>query len=129
MTERQLEIIQHALGCNEFGKTSHPNVPGHPDYFPYHRNHFCAGVRDEADCRALVEMGFMQRHKTTALFPDFNCSVTAAGIKAMKETSPKPPKLSRSQQRYRAFLDADSEETFIDWLRSISHSQRRANNS
>jgi hypothetical protein len=129
MTERQLEIIQHALGCNEFGKTSHPNVPGHPDYFPYHRNHFCAGVRDEADCRALVEMGFMQQHRTTEWLPYFNCSVTQAGMTAMREESKPEPKLTRSQQRYRAFLDADSGETFIDWLRSISHSQRRANNS
>ena len=58
-----------------------------------------------------------------------DCSVTQAGMKAMREESKPEPKLTRSQKRYRAFLDADSGETFIDWLRSISRSQRRANNS
>lgn len=42
----------------------------------------------------------------------FNC-----GEKAVAEQSPAPPKLSRSQKRYRAFLNADSDLTFREWLK------------
>lgn len=117
MTQRQLEIIQHALGCDEYGKTSYRSCTAHPDYFPYHRNHFCAGQSDKSDCQALVELGYMKQHETTQWLPYFNCSVTKAGIEAMKEQSPKPPKLTRSQKNYRAFLDADLDVTFREWLR------------
>ena len=58
----------------------------------------------------------MQQHKTTQWLPYFNCSVTDAGIKAMREESPAPPKLSRSQIRYREFLDADCGMTFKEWM-------------
>jgi hypothetical protein len=36
----------------------------------------------------------------------------------MKEHSPKPPKLSRSQIRYREFLNADCGMTFKEWITS-----------
>jgi hypothetical protein len=123
MTNRQLEIIQHALGCDQYGKTAHRYVPAHPDFFPYHRNHFCAGGRDEVDCRGLVELGYMQQHKTTEMLPYFNCSVTKAGIDAMQRESPAPPKLSRSQVRYREWLDADCGLTFKEWM--VSEKQRK----
>jgi hypothetical protein len=111
MTARQLEIIQHSLGVDRYGRTP-------KGFTPYTRNRFCAGVADEPDCRELVALGFMQQHKRTEMSPYFNCSVTDAGIKAMKEESPKPPKLSRSQIRYRAWLDADCEMTFRQWIMS-----------
>jgi hypothetical protein len=108
MTRRQLEILQHALGCDQHGKTDY-HTPTDREYFPYHRNHFCAGTSDEVDCRALIEIGFMQQHATTEWLPYFNCSVTPAGIKSMREASPAPPKKTRSQLRmeeYRNFADA-----------------------
>ncbi len=108
LTKRQLEILQHALGCDEYGRTSFREVYPHPDHFPYHRNHFCAGASDEPDCRALVEMGVMKQHATTQLLPYFNCSVTPEGIEAMRRESPAPPKKTRSQLRfeeYRQFSD------------------------
>lgn len=119
MTPRQLEILQHALGCDAYGKTRHPSVPAHPDHFPYHRNRFCAGSGDETECRALVEMGLIQQHATTKWLPYFNCSATPAGIKAMREASPAPPKLTRGKQRYERFLDwsAATGGTFRDFLR------------
>lgn len=110
MTSRQLEILQHTLGVDEFGRTP-------KGFTPYTRNYFCAGAADEPDCRALVELGFMSEHKRTETYPYFNCSVTGAGVKAMHEASPKPPKLTRSQMRYRRFLDADSGMSFRDWMR------------
>ena len=99
MTPAQLQILQHTLGADQYGRRKR--------YCD--RNFFCAGPKDEPDCRALVEMGFMQYHKTTELFPYFNCSVTDAGWSAMMKASPAPPKLTRSQLRfaeYRQFADA-----------------------
>ena len=110
MTPRQLEILQHALGCDQYGHSARRRGEVfHPDYDPYSRNYFCAGEKDQLDCWTLVEMGFMQQHKTTEWLPYFNCSVTPAGIKAMREESPAPPKKTRSQLRfeeYRNFADA-----------------------
>ena len=119
MTPRQLEIIQHALGCDKYGKTQYRDVPAHPDYFPYHRNHFCAGGGDESDCRALVELGFMQKHKRTEWLPYFNCSVTPAGIKAMRDESPAPPKKTRSQLQFEEYRNCEDAFgwTFREFLR------------
>lgn len=104
MTPRQLEILQHALGLDEFGQGT------------ICRNFFCAGAGDEPICRELVAMGHMQQHKTTALYPYYNCSVTKEGKAAVRRDSPKPPKLTRSQKNYRAFLKADTGFSFREWL-------------
>ena len=119
MTPRQLEILQHALGCDQYGKTAYREVPAHPDYFPYHRNHFCACAGDESTCRELVVLGFMQQHAATKWLPYFNCSVTQAGIKAMRDESPAPPKKTRSQLRFEEYLNfSDAFDcTFRDFLR------------
>lgn len=93
MTAKQLHILQHALGVDEYGKGA------------MYRNHFCAGGKDEEVCRELVAMGYMKEHRTTEVFPYYNCSVTEAGKAAMLRESSKPPKLTRNQIRYRRFLD------------------------
>ena len=113
ITTRQLEILQHALGVDEFARTP-------KGFTPFTRNYFCAGAADEPDCRRLVELGLMQEHRRTDLFPYFNCSVTKDGVAAMKELSPKPPVLTRSQQRYREWFDADNDQTFFEWLKDQS---------
>ena len=105
MTPRQLETLQHALGLDQYGQGK------------MYRNYFCAGGGDVAVCRSLVEMGYMRHHSTTAVFPDYNCSVTEAGKQAVRDESPPPPKLTRSQQRYRAFLHADCGYSFGEWLK------------
>ena len=112
MTPRQLEILQHSLGVDEYGQTPR-------GYSPYTRNFFCAGVDDEPTCRELVELGYMKQHATTEAYPYFNCSATEAGKKAMHTESPSPPKLSRSQLRYRAWLEADCGMTFSEWIRTV----------
>ncbi len=104
MSPRQLEILQHSLGVDQYGQGS------------MYRNHFCAGGDDEETCRELVELGYMETF-TRPYLPYYNCTVTAAGKSAMLEHSPKPPKLSRSQQRYRRFLDQDSGLSFREWLK------------
>lgn len=104
MKAEQLTILQHALGVDQYGQGK------------MYRNHFCAGGDDEAVCRELVERGYMETFTRTYL-PYYNCTITTAGMAAMLEHSPKPPKLTRGQQRYRRFLDADSGLSFREWLK------------
>jgi hypothetical protein len=105
MRPEQLQILQHSLGVDQYGCGR------------MYRNHFCAGVGDETTCRELVAMGYMRQHETTQWLPYFNCSVTEEGKAAVLRESPKPPKLSRGQKRYRAFLNADSGLRFGDWMK------------
>ncbi len=105
LSPSQLQILQHSLGVDEYGQGK------------MYRNHFCAGGADEAICRELVESGYMKAF-TRSYLPYCNCTVTAEGKAAMLAQSTKPPKLTRGQKRYRAFLAADSGERFGDWLRS-----------
>lgn len=114
MTKEQLHILQHSLGVDKYGQGRQ------------YRNRFCAGADDEAICRELVALGYMQRHATTAMLPYFNCSVTEAGRRAMAAESPKPPKLTRSQLRYRDFLDADSGMTFLEWIKATAARKRES---
>lgn len=105
MTARQLEIIQHSLGVDQFGQGE------------MYRNHFCAGADDEPTCRELVELGYMRVwHANQSPLPYYNCAVTDAGKAAMLAESPKPPKLTRSQKRYREFLNEDCGASFREWL-------------
>lgn len=70
----------------------------------------------------LVALGYMETFERKYL-PYYNCTVTEAGKAAMLEQSPKPPKLTRGQKRYRRFLDADTGESFGEWLKW--HGKRR----
>lgn len=105
MTPEQLQILQHSLGVDQYGQGR------------MYRNHFCAGGSDVAICRELVALGYMHQHQTTDWLPYFNCSVTEDGKAAMIRESPKPPKLTRGQKRYRQFLKADTGESFGQWLK------------
>ena len=48
---------------------------------------------------------------------EFNGWAKVTGKAAMLAESPKPPKLTRSQQRYRRFLKADVGVSFREWLK------------
>lgn len=104
LTPRQLDILQHSLGVDQYGQGE------------MYRNRFCAGGDDEDVCRELVALGYIQQHRTTDWLPYFNCSVTEAGKQAVREQSPKPPKLTRSQIRYREFLKSGWDRSFREWL-------------
>lgn len=104
LSPRQLEILQHSLGIDQYGQGS------------MCRNHFCAGGGDESVCRELVVMGYMKTF-TRSYLPYYNCTVTESGKAAVLAGSPKPPKLTRGQKRYRAFLRADTGERFGEWLK------------
>lgn len=66
-------------------------------------------------------MGYMRQVATTAVFQDFNCRVTDEGKAAMLRESPAPPKLTRSQQRYRDYLEADTGFSFREYLEMLKH--------
>lgn len=108
LTKNQLEILQHALGLDQYGQGWH------------WRNHF---VGDEEDCRPLVAMEYMiecPASELTGGSPLFH--VTKQGIAAVAEQSPKPPKLTRAQLRYRAFLNADTGLSFGEYLKRSGRS-------
>ena len=114
MKPRLLEILQHSLGVDKYGQGE------------MYRNHFCAGGDDEPLCRELVEMGYMRVFAPNASpLPYYNCTVTEAGKEAVRRESPKPPKLTRGQQRYREFLHADSGMSFIDWLKASAEFKKQ----
>lgn len=106
MKPELLQILQHSIGVDEYGQ-------GNP-----YRNHFVAGGIDVDHCRELVDAGFMVERSASVLTggsPLFH--VTDAGKQAVALESPKPPKISRSKQRYLDYLRSDSDESFGDWLR------------
>lgn len=116
MTPAQLHILQHALGVDQYGLV-HYCHEGREHYgFMPNRNHFCAGGSDEDVCKELIALGYMKLHRTTEVYPYFNCSVTESGKEAVRRESPPAPKLSRSQKRYREFLHADTGYSFGEWL-------------
>lgn len=104
LTTDELQILQHALGVDKYGRGE------------MYRNHFCAGGDDEVICRELVAMGYMKTF-TRSYLPYYNCTVTEEGKAAMLAQSPKPPKLTRGQKRYREYLRADTGLSFIEYLK------------
>lgn len=105
-----LHILQHALGLDDYGQGN------------AYRNHFVASpdTEDWAICTAHVEAGHMVQHEPRELFGGYDCYcfvVTDAGREYVLEHSPRPPKLTRSQRRYREFLHADTGMSFGEWLR------------
>jgi hypothetical protein len=117
ISPKQLHILQHSLGLDQYGRGT------------FYRNHFVTGEgsKDHADCMALVDAGFMIRRAGHPLSGgDDVFWVTDAGKSAVVEHSAAPPKLSRSKQRYKAYLDADCSMSFIEYLRYVARRDRRA---
>ncbi len=107
MESALLHILQHSLGLDGYGQGRQ------------YRNHYVAGAADVSKCRDLVALGCMQEHPPAQLSggdPIF--AVTKVGLEAVTRESPKPPKKTRSQVRYREYLEvADCYEGFGDWLK------------
>lgn len=115
-----LAILQHALGRDEYGRAPHP--VGHPVNDPDYRNHVCVGEgsADIVLCREAVSQGLMVEHAPREISggdPIF--TVTDAGKAYIAEHSPKPPKLTRGQVRYRRYLEVADvcDLTFGEWLK------------
>jgi hypothetical protein len=108
-----LEILQHALGRNEFGQRKRGLTE---DY----RNHFCTseGGADWNICEEAVRAGLMTKHAPSAISGgDWIFCVTPNGKAHVDHASPKPPKVSRSRARYLAWLNADTGLPFSEWIR------------
>jgi hypothetical protein len=108
MDAKQLHILQHTISADQFGRRT------------YDRNHFVTseGTDDYPHCMALVQAGLMTRRAGSELSGGGDIFyATREGIAAVFMHSPAPPKLTRSQQRYEAFLNADCGLKFGEWLR------------
>lgn len=105
----ELHILQHSLGLDQYGNGE------------MYRNHFCTGPgsSDYPICTSLVERGLMvQRAGSQLTGGDDLFFVTEAGKRFVAENSPPPPKTTRPQRRYRAFLNSETSLSFIDWMRT-----------
>lgn len=117
MENELLHILQHSLGLDQFGRGEQ------------YRNHFVAGGKDVELCRQLVSMGLMVERKDNGLTggsPWF--SVTSQGVDTVATESPKPPKVSRSKQRYQRFLEyGECFNSFIEFCRWDAEPERSWN--
>lgn len=111
VTVKQLHILQHSIGADQYGRI----VRGGG------RNHFVTGEgsRDHPHCVGLVAAGLMTRRAGSAISGgDDIFHVTDAGKSYVFTQSPPPPRLTPGQRRYQAFLDADCDMRFGEWLRT-----------
>lgn len=109
-----LDILQHALGRDEYGRRKTGRTENY-------RNHFCAGADDLPVCREAAALGLMTEHPASAISggdPIF--TVTPAGRAYITEHSPAPPKVSRSKARYLRWLGGygDMGVSFGEWLKA-----------
>ena len=110
LTKKQLSILQHTLGADQYGNSRHE------------RNIF--GTHKEGEggqiCESLVSLGYMtSREGNQDIFPgETFYFATKTGKQAMQDESPKPPKRTRGQERYAKYLRSELQMPFIDWLQS-----------
>ena len=115
MDPKFLHILQHSLGCDQYGQGS------------MYRNYFFTGpgTTDFPLCQALVECGYMQDGGPQRMSGGNHVfRVTEEGIRQMRANSPKPPRLTPGQRRYQEFLDADCGMTFIEFLKASAKLKR-----
>lgn len=108
LTPEQAEVLLHTLGLSEPGSSST-------------RNLFVSGKGDPrlADLEALVAAGLMRETRRPGFLAEEDrvFKATDAGLAHALAIQPKPPKLTRSQERYRRWQDLDSNLPFADFLR------------
>lgn len=110
--DESLHVLQHALGLDDYGQGT------------WHRNHYVCGPGHHGYdlCMEHVAAGRMVQHESGAIFGgDFCFTVTDAGKAHVREKSPVPPKLTRSQRRYREWLTSGADFTgmkFGEWLKA-----------
>jgi hypothetical protein len=109
-----LHILQHSLGVDQYGQGN------------MYRDHFVGGPghSDYEACMSLAADGLMTRHENKHVVDGVIFIVTDAGRDFVRENSPPPPKLTRSQKRYHKYLDADSHLSFGDWLADAMMAER-----
>lgn len=109
ISQEQVWILRHSLGLASTG------------HGLQYRNYFCDAAGGCADMQALVAAGLMEAGHKINGGQDQYFFVTPAGIAAATDPAAAGlapvPKLSRSAQRYRDFLHADSGMKFGEWLK------------
>lgn len=121
MNPNHLHVLQHSLGCDEFGRSKSRGADEGDGCMGYYRNRFVTDTpgADGKACLELVAQGYMTDHGPQKLAGGMHCfTVTKAGEQVMREASPQPPKISRSRRRYLAFLHADCGLKFGEWLKT-----------
>lgn len=122
LTPEQLHILQHSLGCDKYGQGKRGRDE-HDGCLGFYRNRYAADPFPVMD--SLVALGLMRDHGAYELAGGMHLyRVTEAGVLAMDEQSPEPPKLTRSQQRFRDFQSADTGESFREWLLRTEHNRK-----
>ena len=106
MNPELLHILQHSLGLDRYGQGNQ------------YRNHFVAGGEDVIHCEILVTLGYMREGVRSPITGGGRVfQVTSRGMRAVRRESPDPPPLTRGQRRYRAYLAADCDQPFGEWLK------------
>jgi hypothetical protein len=114
MRTKLLEILQHSLGVDEYGRGNQ------------FRNHFCTGPgsTDYDSCKELVQMGLMREQPGNELSGgDSIFRVTGNGKEVMKRESSQPPKLTASQARYQRYLSIG--DLFPDFKAFLKYDSRK----
>lgn len=118
-TAKQLEILQHSLGVDQYGQSRQ------------YRNYFFTdeGCSDHSHCMANVQAGLMTHRTGNALSGGSDIFyVTQIGIDFVAKNSPKPPKISKSKQRYDRYLEyGDGFDSFIAYCRWDARPERSWN--
>jgi len=108
LTSEQLHILQHSLGVDQYGRGNQ------------YRNYFATGpgCTDYTKCCELIEMGLMRNMGKMPMTSGLEYfEVTPKGIDTVAFESPRPPKVSRSRQRYLDYLEVgDCFENFRAYL-------------
>lgn len=108
MSDKLLHILQHSLGVDKYGRGEQ------------YRNRFVTGP-DSSDfetCIGLCNLGLMRDHGANSWCGGMHVfEVTKAGKEFVSQHSEKPPKRTRSQQRYDAWLKQDCAMPFGEYLK------------
>jgi hypothetical protein len=120
MTKEKLQIIQHSLGCNEYGECGREYRDEDDGCFVYYRNRYVADPNP-----VLAEMvadGLLVDNGSVKVYGGMHYyKVTKAGMDAMLANA---PRLTRAQKRYRAYLNSDSGMTFGQWLKAVAQMEK-----
>ena len=135
LTAEHLHILQHALGLDSYGQPPEDYRGCHDDEFPLcYRNRFVTDPAspDGQACEALITLGLMAKPSRQPSFIGgmTNYFVTQAGYDAVKLHSPRPPRLSRSKQRYRDYLNvADCFADFRSYLLYLTRAKHQTHHA
>ncbi len=119
----QLHILRHAIGYDDAGNDQYPNARSMDE----RRNRFVMDPTgtDGENCRRLVAQGWLRDHGPQKMMAGMHYyTVTDAGMEVVRMHKPLKPKLSRSQQRYQDFANADSGLRFGEWLKREASRRR-----